>query len=162
MKCNRVGGGFLLGLVLMLCTARVQAGNVVINEVMYHPASGNLLESYVELLNTDTIATNLSGFKFTKGISFTFPANTTLGAGKYLVVAADRTAFMNRYPGVTNFVTGFTGSIGATLKLENATGTTINEIHYASEGDWAARTLGVAMYNHRGWEWYAPHDGLGS
>src|SRR6267154_1164873 len=73
---------------------------VVINEIMYHPASGNVLESYVELRNLDNVTTNISGWHFTKGIEFTFPTNTTLGAGAYLVVAADRTAFTNKYPGV--------------------------------------------------------------
>src|SRR5690349_1881076 len=86
-------------LSLMVVTPSSFAG-VIINEIMYHPASGNLLESYVELRNTDNVSTNISGWRFTKGIAFTFPTNTTLGPGAYLVVAADRAAFTNKYPGV--------------------------------------------------------------
>src|SRR3954470_14085132 len=75
-------------------------GAVVINEIMYHPASGNVLESYVELRNLDNVATNISGWRFAKGIPFVFPTNTTLGPNAYLIVAADRTAFTNKYPGI--------------------------------------------------------------
>jgi hypothetical protein len=92
-------------------------GGVVIHEIMYHPASGNVLESYVELRNLDNVATNISGWHFTKGIQFTFPTNTTLGPSAYLVVAADRSTFTNKYPGVANFVAGFTGTVGHHLKL---------------------------------------------
>src|ERR1043166_9393201 len=63
--------------LLLLITLTPSAfSGVVINEIMYHPASGNLLESYVELRNTDNISTNISGWHFTKGIQFTFPTNT--------------------------------------------------------------------------------------
>jgi hypothetical protein len=134
---------------------------VVINEIMYHPASGNVLESYVELRNLDNVATNISGWRFTKGIQFTFPTNTTLGSGAYLVVAADRTAFTNKYPGVLNFVAGFAGTVGHDLRLENAAGDLINEVQYSDDGDWAIRRMGAVMYGHQGWEWYASQDGFG-
>jgi hypothetical protein len=135
---------------------------VVINEIMYHPASDNVLESYVELRNLDNIATNISGWRFTKGIEFTFPTNSTLGAGAYLVVAADRTAFTNKYPGVLNFVAGWTGVVGHDVRLENATGTLISEVQFSDDGDWAVRRMGPIMYAHQGWEWYAAQDGFGS
>src|SRR6266436_10132531 len=87
------------------------SGEVVINEIMYHPASGNLLESYMELRNTAAVATNLSGCRFTKGIQFTFPTNTVLAPSAYLVVAANGPAFANKYPGMTNLVAGFSAPI---------------------------------------------------
>src|SRR5215475_8044279 len=130
----------ILAAFLLFSSSSVFAG-VVINEIMYHPASGNVLESYVELRNTDNVATNISGWRFTKGIQFTFPTNTTLTAGAYLVVAADRTAFTNKYPAVPNFVAGFTGPIGHDLRLENATGSVINEVQFSDDGDWAVRRM---------------------
>jgi hypothetical protein len=45
---------------------------------MYHPASENLNESYVELYNPGPGATNLSGFQFTKGFQFVFLTNSVL------------------------------------------------------------------------------------
>src|SRR5215510_11220954 len=90
----------LLTLAASLLLTENSFAGVVINEIMYHPASGNVLESYVELRNLDNVSTNISGWRFTKGIQFTFPTNTTLGPGAYLVVAANRAAFTNKYPGV--------------------------------------------------------------
>src|SRR5215813_10237187 len=146
---------------LLITSSSTYAG-VVINEIMYHPASGNPLESYVELRNLDNVATNISGWRFTKGIQFTFPTNTTLGAGAYLVVAADRTAFTNKYPGVLNFVAGFTGTISHDVRLETASGALINEVQFSDDGDWAVRQMGPIMYAHQGWVWYAAQDGFGS
>src|SRR6266850_1624797 len=138
------------------------SGEVIINEIMYHPASGNLLESYVELRNTAAVATNLSGCRFTKGIQFVFPTNTVLAPGAYLVVAANGPAFTNKYPGVTNFVAGFSAPISHDLRLENSAGQLINEVQYADEGDWAVRRFGAIIYGHQGWEWFAAQDGFGS
>src|SRR5215813_1215275 len=121
---------------LLITSSSTYAG-VVINEIMYHPASGNLLESYVELRNIDNVATNISGWRLTKGIQFTFPTNTALAPNAYLVVAADRATFTNKYPGVLNFVAGFNSSIGHHLRLENANGDLINEVQYSDDGEWA-------------------------
>jgi hypothetical protein len=155
----------MLLLVSLLCRpASIMAG-VIIDEIMYHPASENLLESYVELRNTDNVATNISGWRLTKGISFTFPTNTILGPNTYLVVAADANAFTNKYPAVNNFVAPWSGAVGHHLQLENATGQVMSEVKFADDGDWATRALttnGFASYGHFSWEWLAPQDGGGA
>ena len=46
--------------------------------------------TWVELYNKGTQTVDLSGWRFDKGISYTFPEGTTLPAGGYLVVARDR------------------------------------------------------------------------
>ncbi|HEY5913715.1 MAG TPA: lamin tail domain-containing protein [Verrucomicrobiae bacterium] len=142
------------------------SGNVLINEVMYHSPAENLLECYVELYNPDTNTVNLTGWRFTRGIQYAFPTNTAtyLAPGAYLVVASDAATFANKYPGVVNFVAGWTGAMSSHLKLENAAGQTVNEVNFSNDGDWAARVL-TTNYNsfgHYGWEWQAPHDGGGS
>src|SRR5665213_1640293 len=156
---------FCVTTLALTCTARIFAGNVLINEIMYHPASGNLDESYVELYNPGPEATNLSGFQFTKGVSYVFPANTVLAAGAYLVVTADGTAFTSKYPGVTNFVAGWTAPMSKHVQLSDAAGTVVSDVNFSADGDWATRYLTtnyVAAYGQLSWEWFAPHDGLGS
>ena len=128
-------------LVLLCFTIRVFGGGVVINEVMYHPSSENLLESYVELYNSGTTPVMLSGWKFTKGIQFGFPTNTSISPGAYLVVAADRAAFVSKYPAVTNFVAGWLAPMSSHLLLADGAGQVISEVDYSNDGDWAARTL---------------------
>src|SRR5204863_9377080 len=125
----------------LLCKPASLFAAVIIDEVMYHPASENLLESYVEIHNQDNVATNISGWRFTKGISFIFPTNTVLGAGAYLAVAADRAAFTNKYPAVANFVSGWSGAISHHLQLENASGQVMSELQFADDGDWSTRIL---------------------
>src|SRR5437763_618930 len=72
------------------------AQTVVINEIMYHPPSTNLLEEWFEIYNPGTNAVDLSGWQVTKGVEFTFPSNSVIAVGGYLVVAADRATFTNR------------------------------------------------------------------
>jgi hypothetical protein len=76
------------------------ARDIVINEIMYHPISGNSDDEYVELFNKASSAVDLSGWRFTDGISFRFPSNTVIAAGGYLVVARNRTNLLAHYPGL--------------------------------------------------------------
>ncbi len=64
--------------------------DVGINELMYHPISGSDDDQYVELYNHGTNAVDLSGWSFSSGIKYTVAANTTIPAGGYLVVAANK------------------------------------------------------------------------
>lgn len=153
-------------LLSLVISFRAFGGGVIISEVMYHPASENLLESYVELYNSGTNVVSLSGWSFTKGINYTFPVNTpvNLQPGAYLVVASDAPAFTSAYPGVTNFIAGWPGAMKTHLKLVDSAGQTVNEVNFSNDGDWAARVL-TTNYNsfgHYGWEWTAAHDGGGS
>ena len=152
--------------VLLFVTARAaQAQPVVISEIMYHPPTTNVLEAWFELCNTATTNVNLTGWHVTKGVSFAFPTNAMLGAGKYLVVAAHGPTFAAGHPGVTNYVAGWTGSLsrdGETIQVEDALGNTVAQASYAPEGDWAVRRIGALdALNRQGWEWFAEHDGLG-
>lgn len=69
-----------------------RVGPVVINELHYHPVDG--VDEYLELLNTtnDDIAlydplSTANTWRMTAGISYTFPANTVLAAGEYMLLA---------------------------------------------------------------------------
>ena len=73
-----ISGFFHFAGLLSIGTTIALSQNVLINEIMYHPASENLNESYVELYNPGPGATNLSGFQFTKGFQFVFLTNSVL------------------------------------------------------------------------------------
>ena len=109
------------------------------------------------------MAVSVGGWQFTRGISFVLPP-ITLAPGDYLVVAADVAAFQAKYPGVTNVVGGWTGSLsdsGETIELVDALGRVMDRVQYADEGDWAQRRRGPLDRGSRGWVWHADHDGLG-
>jgi len=165
----------------LLAGAVVARGqNVVINEIMYHPASEDVREEYVELFNAGPTNVNLSGWKISGGIDFVIPTNTTLAAGGYLVVAASLPAFNARYPSVANVVggwltftvtnvlgrsfTNFTPVLSNTrnsIDLEDASGNEIDTVTYADDGDWAVRQRSPSLSGQRGWIWLAQPDGQG-
>ncbi len=140
---------------------------LVINEIMYHPpgAVEDPGEEWVEIYNVPGTGTvDLSGWKFSKAVNFTFPPGTTLSAGAHLVVAAEAAKFQASYPTVTNFVGGWSGKLsnnGDTIRLSNAAGAKIAEVTYASEGDWAVRARGAVDLGHQGWMWSTEADGAG-
>ncbi len=148
-----------------------QDGPVVINEIMYHPQPAIPevpAKEWLELYNRGTEAVDLTGWHFAKGITFTF-TNTTIPAGGYLVVAANRSAFGTSYPGVTNAVGDWSGKLGnngETLELVDALGQSRDKIQYYAEGDWALRRIGETYPGQptwwRGWQWTTPADGAGN
>src|SRR6476660_5497568 len=85
----------LLCFVLLQAAPLLAANQVIINEIMYHPAPAvpeDSSQEWIELYNKGTNAVNLTGWKLRRGIDFTFP-NVTIPAGGYVVVAANVTSF---------------------------------------------------------------------
>lgn len=137
---------------------------VRILEIMYHPASELVTEEYIELQNTGTNAVNLVGWRFTRGVRFTFSNGILLSPGGLLVVSADTNAFHAKYPAVTNYTGNWIGTLNntdETVRLEDGLGGEVDEIYFADEGDYATRVRGEVQYLHRGWDWLAEHDGMG-
>lgn len=154
--------------VCFLAIAAGASAAPVINEIMYRPGSTypeNPSLEFIEIFNPDSVAVDLSGWAFTSGVGFTFPAGTLLGAGAYLVVAGD--------PPALSAATGLSGLLGpwtsgATLSdkgekivLSAPDGeggwTVVDKIEYADEGDWAIRTRDALG----GWSWITQANGGG-
>jgi hypothetical protein len=80
-------------------------GPIVINEIMYNPASGDQNEEYIELYNITTGPVTLYDYvtnepwKFTDGIEYSFPSSpaVTIPAGGCLLVVKHVDAFAARY-----------------------------------------------------------------
>jgi hypothetical protein len=70
---------------------------VAINEIMFEPISALADDQYVELYNPSATAVNLGGWRFIDGIDFSFPSNTVIAAGGYLVVAKNKTNLLAKY-----------------------------------------------------------------
>ena len=137
--------------------------DVVISEIYYHPASENVLEEYIELLNTGPEAVSLNGWQFSDGISFVFP-DITLASGERIVVASDVATFTALHPGVSNVIGNWSGQLSNSdedIDLDDAAGDRVDSVDYADDGDWADRRRGTLDYGHRGWDWFALHDGGG-
>ena len=100
--------------------------------------------TWVELYNRGTQTVDLSGWRFDKGISYTFPEGTTLPAGGYLVVARDRARLTSLFPDVP-ILGEFTGRLsndGEELALLDARGNPVDQVHYYEGGTWPAAADG--------------------
>ena len=152
-------------LIISLSLAASAPAGVVINEILYHPASEDSREEFIELHNTDAIAADVSGWQITSGVACVFPAGTMIAPGGYLVVAADPAVFATVHPGVPAMPDGWIGKLSNSsnrIRLVNATGITIDDVHYADDGDWATRTRQAVLdYGHRGWTWSSTADEAG-
>jgi regulation of enolase protein 1 (concanavalin A-like superfamily) len=137
--------------------ASIFPSDVVVNELMYKPISGNDDDQYVELFNRGTNTINLGGWQLTGGVSFVFPTNTTLKTNSYLVVARNVTNLFAKYPNLnaTNAVGNFSGKlahngeyIALTMPAEhhvsdglggtitNIINIVVNDLTYGTGGRW--------------------------
>ena len=142
---------------------RLLAAQLVINEVMYNPLSGQNDEEWIELFNAGDEAINLGGHRIDGGIDFEFP-NLDIPAGEFLVVAANTDNFHALYPDVQRVVGGWNGRLGNRsdrLLIRSPDGDELTRARYADSGDWANRRVEFHI-GAWGWTWVAPHDGEGS
>jgi regulation of enolase protein 1 (concanavalin A-like superfamily) len=93
----------------------IKLPEVVINELMFSPITGNSDDEYVELYNRTASPINLSGWRLEDGVSYTFPVNTIIPQYGYLVVARNLTNLLAKYPGTLNelnTVGNYSGTLG--------------------------------------------------
>jgi hypothetical protein len=107
-------------------------GQLVINEIMYNPASAD--SSFIEIYNrAPNHAFDLTGWRL-NGVDYTFPG-TLIGGGQYLVVVKNGAAFASAFPGVP-FVGQFDGNLdngGETITLERPVLVGTNIVYSAAD-----------------------------
>ena len=127
-------------------------GELVLTEINYNPQGADDAE-FLELKNVSAKNLILDDLQFTDGISFTFPVNTVLPPGEYVVVVGNETVFAGRYldsssPWISTPVTvagEFTGSLdngGENLTLVDASGGDLLNFAYNDSGSWPGRADG--------------------
>jgi len=135
-------------LLVMTCMAALWATQpcmgLVVSELMYHPVeegntpSGDEKLEFVELYNNQATSEDLSGYKFTNGIGYTFKPGTMLGPKGYLVVAREPNAVKAAY-GISVVEGPFTGRLdndGERVELSNANGEVIISFRYNDTRPW--------------------------
>ena len=123
--------------------------DIVINEIMYNPISGNDDEEYVELYNRGEMPVDLSHWRLVDGIQFTFPQGTVLGVEDYLVVARNAAHLRPRYENLneSNTLGDYQGRLsnsGERVRLvkpddpalPNETLVIVDEVTYKDGGQW--------------------------
>jgi hypothetical protein len=124
-----------------------------ITEIMYHSAAPPPTDSvnpaddfdFVELMNIGSNGLNLAGFRFTDGITFSFP-NLVLPPGDRVLVVRNRVAFQSRYGGGALIAGQFSGHLddhGERLTLLGPLGEVVADFTY--DQDWAPATDGLGF-----------------
>jgi hypothetical protein len=118
---------------------------IVINEIHQDPDIKTELVEFVELYNAGTIEVDLTGWHFSNGIAYEFPAGTTLAPGGYIIVAQSPSAIhakwsSGRFGIDPDLVYGpFEGKLkngGETVELSDADGQAIDEVDYQLAFPW--------------------------
>jgi len=127
----------------------ISISDIVINELMYHPLSGNDDDQFIELYNQSTNPVSLANWQFTSGVTFTFPTNVTLAPDGYLVLARNVTNLLAKYANLNsgNTLGNFSGKLShngervslAKPQLLNGVTTLYvveDEVNYGTGGRW--------------------------
>jgi predicted phage tail protein len=118
--------------------------DISLNEMLFHPPAGLDGAEFVELYNRGAAPVDLSGWKFTHGISFTFPASTAIPAGGFLVVCRNRTLAASLFPGA-RLAGNYTGTLprsGGRIRLETAGGIVVENFAYGTAEGWPVEARG--------------------
>jgi hypothetical protein len=124
-------------------------GDIVLNELMYDPISGNDDDQYIELYNQGSNTVGLAGWQLTAGVTFTFPANASIGSHGYVVVGRNTSELFAHYANLNsgNTYGNYSGKLShsgervALVRPESLYGTNTilvaeDEVTYGTGGRW--------------------------
>ncbi len=129
----------LLPVVALLASASsTLVAQVVINEIFYHAPDDLERLEYVELFNHGTEAVDLSGWKLTKGVQYTFPDPSIIPEGGFVVICKDADLFAQIYEGIAvsgEFAKALSNRSDK-INLKNADGKTVDSVEYHDRSPW--------------------------
>ncbi len=130
---------------------------LTIGSVEYNPVSGNQDEEYIQLINPQSIAVDISDWKIANAVTHTFPAGTVIPANGSMYITPNALAFRARATspkgGEQRFVqgnySGHLSSWGGTIELYNAQRVLVTSQTYAGNPSDAQRYLRISelMYH---------------
>lgn len=140
-------------------------GEIVINEIHYDPDVKTEPVEFIELLNTGGSAVDLSGWRFSAGVDFTFPPGASIGPDSYLVVAQNPAALQSKF-GISALGpwSGRLSNEGETVTLRDAANQVVDTVDYQRGFPWptvgdapgySIELIHPAMANDVGGNWRA-------
>ncbi|MDG2399362.1 MAG: CotH kinase family protein, partial [Akkermansiaceae bacterium] len=132
--------------------------DIVISEVHYHPSNPTATElainptfdqddfEFIEVLNIGSETVDLGDAAFIlipignelQGVEFTFPSGTLINSGQRLIIAANATAFVARYPGtpIAGDYSSRLSNTGEWITLVDKDGHIIDSFRYNDIAPW--------------------------
>ncbi len=136
----------LLTLFALFCLLKLAQAQVVVTEIMYNPPESNTdsLE-YIEIYNNTNAAIDISGWSFTQGAPFTFPAGTSMPSHAYFVIARNPAPVQTLF-GISNVFAWNTGEAltnsGEDIELRDAASNVIDYVDYKNVAPWPTDPAG--------------------
>ena len=119
---------------------------VVITEIFYKPDVKTLPLEFLELFNSSEYDIDISGWKFTDGIDYTFPEGSHIAGDSYLIVAQDKETLISYYGLASSTVYGpYSGKLsnsGEEITLETKYGNIVDYIDYGVGFPWPTMAAG--------------------
>jgi CotH kinase protein/Lamin Tail Domain len=112
--------------------------DIVINEIHYHPDEDDPRLEFVELYNRGSGTVDISGWYFSSGMDYVFPAGADIQPNSYLVVAGSP-EFLATVFSISNVTGPFTGRLsnnGERVRIRNASDQIVDEVQYSDSPDW--------------------------
>lgn len=124
-----------------------RADDVVVSEIMYHPAAPLPGEAeFIELINRGATTHDLRDLRLTDGIQFDFARSAIheLAPGERIVLVRDPAAFEAAYPGIAfaGVFEGALGNGGDSFSLQQVDGTILWTVSYDDAAPWPGGTDG--------------------
>lgn len=141
-----------MGLMMLVMAGKLWAFDSVVsfNEISYNPPGAGETGEWIELANLNGVNVDVSGWRISGGVNFTFPAGTVIPGKGYLVVAADPAA-----SGVAGALGPWRGSLsnaGEEVVLRDNNDRIMDAVSYQDKGEWpvAPDGSGATLVKRRG------------
>jgi len=134
--------------------ARLEAEQVVISEIMYHPRDGQA--EYVEVFNNTATPFDMAEWRLTGGADYTFPAFSAVNSNLTFLKPFERLVLSDADPATTRSVYGIPPSVhifgpwsgnlandGERISLKDRNGVTICTVQYHDRGKWPVAADGA-------------------
>ena len=112
--------------------------SLMFSGIYYNPLNDDSKPEFLTLYNPGQQPIDLSGYKITEGIKFTFPDGTILQAGEsYLLSKKAGVSLIGARPGNSaKWESGSLANEGEPLKLENKYGMVVDYVDFKAESPW--------------------------
>jgi hypothetical protein len=118
----------------------VEIPRIIISEIHYNPSSAlqgpDEDYEFIELVNWENGQVDISGFRFTDGIDYTFPQGSTLNPGKYLILAKNPASYPMQDAEVVQISDGRLNNAGEQIILTDQYGNMIDQVFYDDHYPW--------------------------
>ena len=128
---------FLAGLAGLSGAALAFGGEIVIDEIHYHPDVKGEAVEFVELYNRGNAPMDISRWKFSAGLKYQFPTGMVMLPDHYLVLARDTNAFRRKFKiSADGQYEGHLSHRGEKIALRDASGAIVDEVDYKLGFPW--------------------------